>query len=112
MSEIALKRPRGRPGAYMTNINDRVMRYKVMEACEKLTPRVLEIWGGWIEDTKYSAVFRNLIMTQIVAYAVGRPAQQVIVDSTNQSVSKIIHEVRWLPEDPNDKSIEVKPEPD
>jgi hypothetical protein len=42
----------------------------------------------------------------------GRPAMQMTVDQTNLSATKIIHEVRWLPPDPNDKSIEIQPEPD
>jgi hypothetical protein len=28
------------------------------------------------------------------------------------SIEKIIHEVRWLPPDPNDRSIEIAAEPD
>jgi hypothetical protein len=38
--------------------------------------------------------------------------QQVSVDQTSVSASKVIHEVRWLPPDPNDHSNVIEPEPD
>jgi hypothetical protein len=39
-------------------------------------------------------------------------ADAVAVDQTNVGVNKIIHVVRWLPPDPNDKSPAIEPEPD
>jgi hypothetical protein len=27
------------------------------------------------------------------------------------SIKKVVHEVRWLPPDPNDKSVIIEPEP-
>ena len=114
MSEITLTRPRGRPGAYSTNIMDRVERFRVMDACCKLTPKVVALWEKWLDDESYSAVFRNMISMQIMSYAIGRPSQQVSVDSQNTELqhTKVVHEVRWLPPDPNDKSAEIQPEPD
>jgi len=46
--------------------------------------------------------------------AFGLPVRPVEVDSTSTDVSlkKIIHEVRWMPPDPNDRSVETIPEPD
>jgi len=44
--------------------------------------------------------------------AFGKPAQQVSVDQTNVGINKIIHEVQWLPPDPNDRSKVIEPEPD
>jgi hypothetical protein len=41
----------------------------------------------------------------------GRPAMQMSVDQTSVSAKKIIHEVRWLPPDPNDHSNVIEPEP-
>jgi hypothetical protein len=47
-------------------------------------------------------------------FAIGRPAMQVSVDANSQELklTKVIHLVRWLPPDPNDRSIEIAPEPD
>jgi hypothetical protein len=59
-------------------------------------------------------VFRNMISMQIMSYAIGRPSQQVSVDSQNTELqyTKVVHQVRWLPPDPNDRSREIAPEPD
>ena len=46
----------------------------------------------------------------IVAWGFGRPAQQVHVDQTSVGVNKVVYEVRWLPPDPNDRSVETVPE--
>jgi hypothetical protein len=63
---------------------------------------------------KLTAVFRNMISMQILSYAIGRPSQQVSVDSQNTELqyTKVVHQVRWLPPDPNDRSREIAPEPD
>jgi hypothetical protein len=39
----------------------------------------------------------------------GPPSQPIQVDQ--QSASKIVYEVRWLPPDPNDTSRVIEPEP-
>ena len=39
----------------------------------------------------------------------GRPSQPIQVDQ--QTASKIVYEVRWLPPDPNDHSKVIEPEP-
>jgi hypothetical protein len=46
--------------------------------------------------------------------AYGRPPVAVQVDQTSREMAlkKIIHEVRWLPPDPNDHSKVTEPEPD
>jgi hypothetical protein len=46
--------------------------------------------------------------------AFGLPVRPIEVDSTSTDVSlkKIIYECRWLPPDPNDRSVETIPEPD
>jgi hypothetical protein len=46
-------------------------------------------------------------------FAIGRPAMQVSVDANSQELNptKVIHLVRWLPPDPNDRSREIAPEP-
>jgi hypothetical protein len=36
------------------------------------------------------------------------------VDQTSREMTlkKVVHEVRWMPPDPNDRSVETIPEPD
>ena len=43
--------------------------------------------------------------------AYGRPPMALTVDQTNVGVNKLIHEVRWLPPDPQDTSKVIEPEP-
>jgi hypothetical protein len=95
-------------------IEERVRRFRVMEATGRITPKIVGLWEKWLDNEEYSAVFRNVVSLQIMAYAIGRPSQQMLIDSMNTDVAytKIVHEVRWLPPDPKDTSVEVKPEPD
>jgi hypothetical protein len=46
--------------------------------------------------------------------AFGLPVTPIEVDSTSTDLqlSKIIHEVRWMSPDPNDRSNVIEPEPD
>ena len=45
--------------------------------------------------------------------AFGRPATAVSIDQTahEMSLKKIVHQIRWLPPDPNDHSKVIEPEP-
>ena len=42
----------------------------------------------------------------------GRPPVAIDATTREPSLKKVIHEVRWLPPDPNDKSKVIEPEPD
>jgi hypothetical protein len=46
--------------------------------------------------------------------AYGRPAVALQVDQTSREMTlkKVVHEVRWMPPDPADRSVETIPEPD
>jgi hypothetical protein len=44
--------------------------------------------------------------------AYGRPSVAIDATTRELSLKKIIHEVRWLPPDPNDRSTVTEPEPD
>ena len=61
---------------------------------------------------EYSFNERFEVWKEIHNRGYGRPAMQMTVDQTNLSASKVIHEVRFLPPDPNDTSNYIAPEPD
>jgi hypothetical protein len=46
--------------------------------------------------------------------AFGKPPQAVMMDAATNEMSprKIVHQVSWLPPDPNDHSVLTEPEPD
>jgi hypothetical protein len=52
--------------------------------------------GRWLMDRAYGKAFQALDVTQLIQ---------------EQSLQKVIHEVRWLPPDPNDHSNPTEPEP-
>jgi hypothetical protein len=117
MQESGSKRSVGRPrGPYP--IADRVERLKFAAACARQAVASLEFWvrvrDGKDENGKplYSEQAQLRASENIVAWGLGRPAQAVQVDQTSLDVNKVIHEVRWLPPDPNDHSRVIEPEPD
>jgi hypothetical protein len=68
----------------------------------------------------YAQVFRNQGEDTLVRMAAGKwlweaafgkPAQAADV-TFNQQPQKIVHVVRWLPPDPNDKSVEIQHQDD
>ena len=60
----------------------------------------------------YSFGERLEVWKEIHNRGYGRAPVQVTMDQTSVSAKKIIHEVRWLPPDPNDTSKLIEPEPD
>jgi hypothetical protein len=86
----------------------------IAEKCGEVTEEIVDAWIEWFRDPQFSATFRNKISVQIMEFAIGRPAMQVAVDANSRELklTKVIHLVRWLPPDPNDRSIEIAPEPD
>ena len=116
MQEPGPKRAVGRPrGPYP--IADRAERLKFAAACAREFIRSLEFWikvrDGKDKNGKplYSETAQLRASENIVAWGLGRPAQAVQVDQTNVGINKIVHEVRWLPPDPNDHSNIIEPEP-
>lgn len=94
-----------------------MVRLNLMLACARQAVASLEFWvrvrDGKDENGKplYSEAAQLRASENIVAWGLGRPAQAVQVDQTSVGVNKVIHEVRWLPPDPNDHSNIIEPEP-
>ena len=124
-----LKRKTGLPkgrlvGSANPGLADRLKRWRWSERCAERTPKLLafydEVLDTKAEDGKgpdghgwaYTFEQRRAIAQELRECAFGKPAQQVSVDQTNVGIGKIIHEVQWLPPDPNDRSKVIEPEPD
>jgi hypothetical protein len=53
----------------------------------------------------YSFDERFAVFGECLDRSYGRPAQ------ASTELKKVIHEIRWLPPDPNDRSVEAVPQP-
>jgi hypothetical protein len=104
--EIIEKRRVGRPRTTTVGINERVKRYRLAERCAESTPQVIALWKQMVEDKKLPYALRLAASDRLMDRAFGRPATAVSVDQTKHEMSlrKVVHEVRWLPPDPNDRS--------
>jgi len=114
MREIIAKRPVGRPKGSTMGIMERIERYRLAEMCAEASGKVIALWESMVEDPNCPWVLRLAAGDRLMDRAFGLPVRPVEVDttSTDVSLSKIIHEVRWLPPDPNDHSKVIEPEPD
>jgi hypothetical protein len=63
-------------------------------------------------NEKQPAALRLAAADDLLDRAYGRPPVAIDAATREMSLEKIIHEVRWLPPDPNDHSREIEPEPD
>jgi hypothetical protein len=114
MREIIAKRPIGRPKASTMGIMERIERYRFAEKCAEFTPQVIALWEQMVEDERLPHVLRLAAADRLMDRAYGRPAVAVQVDQTTREMAqkKIIHEIRWMSPDPNDRSNVIEPEPD
>jgi hypothetical protein len=98
---------------YRRGVVDRMRRYRLMEKSAEHTDAIINLHaevyqdtdlpveirmdaGRWLMDRAYGKAFQALDVTQLIQ---------------EQSLQKVIHEVRWLPPDPNDHSNPTEPEP-
>jgi len=63
-------------------------------------------------DEKQPASLRLAAANDLLDRAYGRPPVAIDATTRETSLKKIIHEVRWMPPDPNDRSAYIAPEPD
>jgi hypothetical protein len=82
------------------------------EAARQYDQKALQVIASILMDAKQPASLRLAAANDLLDRGYGRPP--VSIDATTQKLSlqKIIHEVRWLPPDPNDHSKLIEPEPD
>jgi hypothetical protein len=98
---------------YRRGVVDRMRRFRLMEKAAEHTDEIIQLHAEvyrdqalpveirmdaarWLMDRAYGKAFQALDVTQLIQ---------------EQSLQKVIHEVRWLPPDPNDHSNVIEPEP-
>jgi hypothetical protein len=114
MHEIIAKRPVGRPKGSTMGIMERIERFKITEKCAEATDEIIELWRGMVKNTECPWILRLAAADRLMNRAFGLPVRPIEVDTntTETQLKKIIHEFRWMPPDPNDRSVETIPEPD
>ena len=121
-------RPRGRPvGSANPGLVDRLKRFQMQERYAQLIDKYGHEFCERVMSTKaedgkgpdgrgyaYSFWEQLEVWKEMHNRAYGRPPMQVEIDQNVQeaSIKKVVHEVRWLPPDPNDRSNYTEPEPD
>ena len=87
-------------------------RMAFYEAARQYDQEALRVIASVCMDENQPAALRLAAANDLLDRAYGRPPVAIDATTRELSLKKIIHEVRWLPPDPNDKSIEIQPEPD
>jgi hypothetical protein len=112
--ELIEKRRVGRPMTTMVGIGERIERYKLMEKCAQTTDKCISLWESMVDNENCPWILRLAAADRLMDRAYGKPPQAVMMDATTSEMPlrKVVHEVRWLPPDPNDRSAYIEPEPD
>ena len=82
------------------------------EAARQYDQEALRVIASVFMDEKQPAALRLAAANDLLDRAYGRPPVAIDATTREMSLKKIIHEVRWLPPDPNDRSAVTIPEPD
>jgi hypothetical protein len=110
------KRPgAGRPkgSRALTLIEPTGERMEFYEAARQYDQEALQVIASVMTDDNQPASLRLAAANDLLDRAYGRPPQAIALDQRTQEtrLKKIIHEIRWLPPDPNDRSKVIEPEP-
>ena len=107
--ELIEKRRVGRPKTTMVGIAERMECYRLQEKCAELTDDCIALWSSMVSNPSCPWVLRLAAADRLMDRAYGKPPQAVVMDATTSETSlrKVIHEVRWLPPDHY-----IPPEPD
>ena len=82
------------------------------EAARQYDQEALRVIASVFMDEKQPAALRLAAANDLLDRAYGRPPVAIDATTREMSLKKIIHEVRWMPPDPNDRSNVIEPEPD
>ena len=103
-------RPKGsRALTLLASTGERMAFY---EAARQYEQEALRVIVSVFMDEKQPAALRLAAANDLLDRAYGRPPVAIDATTREMSLKKIIHEVRWLPPDPADRSVETVPEPD
>jgi hypothetical protein len=99
------------PHALM-DAEERVKRYRLAEMCAEKTASAVAFWIRIAEDKNMPLKWRFEAYDRLMDRAYGRAPLVVAIEEPSMAAQKkVIHEVRWLPPDPNDRSRVIEPEP-
>ena len=87
-------------------------RMAFYEAARQYDQEALRVIASVFMDEKQPAALRLAAANDLLDRAYGRPPVAIDATTREMSLKKIIHEVRWMPPDPNDRSVVTIPEPD
>src|SRR6516164_224862 len=87
-------------------------RMAFYEAARQYDQEALRVIASVFMDEKQPAALSLAAANDLLDRAYGRPPVAIDATTREMSLKKIIHEVRWLPPDPNDRSNSIPPEPD
>jgi hypothetical protein len=87
-------------------------RMSFYEAARQYDLEALRVIASVFMDEKQPAALRLAAANDLLDRAYGRPPVAIDATTREMSLKKIIHEVRWMPPDPDDRSVETVPEPD
>jgi hypothetical protein len=87
-------------------------RMSFYEAARQYDQEALRVIASVSMDEKQPAALRLAGANDLLDRAYGRPPVAIDATTREMSLKKIIHEVGWLPPDPNDTSKHITPEPD
>ena len=87
-------------------------RMAFYEAARLYDKEALRVIASVMMDAKQPTSLRLAAANDLLDRAYGRPPVAIDATTRETSLKKIIHEVRWLPPDPNDRSTVTEPEPD
>src|SRR5215470_16453515 len=79
-------------------------RMAFYEAARLYDKEALRVIASVFMDEKQPAALRLAAANDLLDRAYGRPPVAIDATTRETSLKKIIHEVRWLPPDPNDHS--------
>jgi hypothetical protein len=84
------------------------------EAARQYDREALRVIASVCMDENQPAALRLAAANDLLDRAYGKAPQAIALDQRTQEMrlKRIIHEVRWLPPDPNDRSRAIEPEPD
>ena len=87
-------------------------RMSFYEAARQYNKKALQVMASILMDEKQPASLRLAAANDLLDRAYGRPPVAIDATTRETSLKRIIHEVRWLPPDPADRSTVTEPEPD
>jgi hypothetical protein len=92
----------------------RLEAFGLMDKCAQTTDKCIRLWESMVDNTECPWILRLAASDRLMERAYGLPLRPIALQSdvTTTELKKIVHEVRWMPPDPNDRSTVSVPEPD